>query len=338
MRAMWEIVAAGVLRSQAETVRAWRRCACVHCGARFRYRITRRIAPRGQSSPEELNRELQGLLKNEVEDHPCPRCGRLQPDMVGRKRGGLHGVLLLLAFGTLIALTASGLVHVHDVPGRLAPLLAGIGAIHLMVRFVGNRGGASGIEAAKAEVATGTLTLEDGAGPPGPSHITGNPWKRALILFVAAPAMTLVVVGAFELKHWKRNDAVDPPVLGPGDTAAFVTAPTSPFAETVRVSCSLLDGEPDAYLTRHVLRSQSGDFSDYRLSIRPAPELSGAAIEVAGMTLHLAQPHTGVVYTWLWRISVFGALLVHCLGGIALWRSAHAATGGGEIVDAVIGA
>src|SRR5579864_4323989 len=89
------------------TLRGWKQHTCVHCGGQFQYLMERKNTRRGPS--KDAARESAGSfahlsLRNEVDWHPCPTCGLVQPEMVAARRFRWHAlvffVLAVIIFGS----------------------------------------------------------------------------------------------------------------------------------------------------------------------------------------------------------------------------------------------
>src|SRR5262245_31362972 len=106
------------------TVRArvWKQHTCSACGGLYRYKFTR--SGEGQGGLAELargeaERELDQSLRHDIEVHPCPTCGLVQPDMVAQGKARWHGLAALAALPALLLLGGY-----HVLPTDLAAMIA----------------------------------------------------------------------------------------------------------------------------------------------------------------------------------------------------------------------
>ncbi len=175
----------------------WKRQTCCACASVFRYRLEREV--RATEFEEALGwtarNRLERALRNGVDPHPCPVCGLLQPDMMGRVRAHAH--LSAAGVGLLVGGLVIGLLAMSTIPAPFVRLMAAAGALVTLVLHARTSFGNpnadidSNLETAEAEQRRGVLVLEhedsrEAAVPTLAPHVTG------LVIFVVA----LAVLGA----------------------------------------------------------------------------------------------------------------------------------------------
>src|SRR5436190_10541170 len=99
--------------------RAWKEHTCLNCGSVFSYLLVRKVTGNSGNATkaEELARKNAGIaMQTQVDEHPCPTCGLVQPDMIGQRRAKQHKVIFwiaLLAFILLLILRVSYAVQAN---------------------------------------------------------------------------------------------------------------------------------------------------------------------------------------------------------------------------------
>ncbi len=160
------------------------------------------------SNPELLQSPvLLEQLRHEIDEHPCPECGWLQPEMVNRRGALAHGILLV---ATLALALAGGMYRtsVHAVPFLLAPILVVIALAHLLAsRQARNRGRAPNVALAAEEVQAGVLKL-DRAGDLSARH--QRPALLPAFLLVLGGVAPLLVPLAAAVLSWPVNENLVP--------------------------------------------------------------------------------------------------------------------------------
>ena len=304
----------------SRVVRVWKLHTCAFCGARFRYLLERVVASQQAftSDPANLsNPVLLEQLRHEIDEHPCPSCGRLQPEMVGRRRGILHGSLLAASLALPFCLAQAAGVRWHNYPRLLIPTFAALALFQLLALLVG-RGTRLRVDIAAREVEAGALRM-DGKSDFVPGRPV-TPWLVALVLMGLAVILPVSIDALTWLRHWPLNENLDPAVVGPGDRPR-VTGQC--LQRGAWVSVTMPDGTADAYLETEKVSSNLGDREGQFLQIRRAPELAGRKIH-AGFDIQLAELGAGTTYSWCWYLTVFGSIVSMFAGGAVLWRAAHA--------------
>src|SRR5271155_4519853 len=99
--------------------RSWKQHTCCVCGCVFRYQMERSAQGTLLESSEEA---VKRKLAKEVDVHPCPTCGLIQPDMVAQGRTLWHGIITCVCIIAFLLLTILG-----SVPGAIPSDKAALG-------------------------------------------------------------------------------------------------------------------------------------------------------------------------------------------------------------------
>jgi hypothetical protein len=211
--------------------RCWKQHTCCACGCIYRYKFERSGV--GQSGVRDFARDgaenaLRAALQRDVDLHPCPTCGLMQPDMVARTKVPWHAgvTLALVALLPCALLPAFWQGLTFHAAGLLCAAAAGAGTLlHLAVavynpnwnRDANRQRVKDQIERHRVEmVERGSMT---DVRPP-PRNLT---WKHAVTL--AAVVVGAVAFLAPELVRRKAdlpvNPTLTPFVVAPGDEVRF---------------------------------------------------------------------------------------------------------------------
>jgi hypothetical protein len=205
--------------------RCWKQHTCSACGCVYRYKFERTgVAQSGVSdyARDGAQKRLRTRLEREVDCHPCPTCGLVQPDMVAQTKLPWHagvtiGLLVLLACAITPAMYQGVTFHLA---GQLCAGAAGAAVVlHLLVALYNpNRSREANRQKVKAQIDRHRVEMvERGAmtdvSPP-PRNLT---WKHALALLAAVAG-----AGFFLAPELVRRNADLP--INPGLTP-FVVAP-----------------------------------------------------------------------------------------------------------------
>jgi hypothetical protein len=208
--------------------KAWKEHTCLSCGSVFSYLLARKVTGQGATADKAQERAETNVVKtlnSEVDPHPCPTCGLVQPDMVGQRRAALHKTIFwiaLVAFVVLVVLRLTYAVQADKLTTFVVVACAAVAAAHLLVdRANPNKDPDANRQAVAARVAAGTIRHTPGrAGKARDEH--ANPTKS--VLHSAALALLLVAVAAAaapevvrSARGWPANADTYPPVAGPGD-------------------------------------------------------------------------------------------------------------------------
>lgn len=206
---------------------------CVDCGAKFHYHFQRNIKKTSGSEAgarKAIEKAVSEALEKEVDQHPCPGCGRYQPDMVGLHRVKRYQMVVWGALVVLPAIVILGASRVLTYD-RASMACAAASLVILLLQVVTtarnpNRDLRANREAATREVEAGSLVVlpqEEQAAVFEESieNPVSTPHKVALAMITVACAVMLAPVLAANALGWQTNPALYPPVVGPGDKADF---------------------------------------------------------------------------------------------------------------------
>ena len=222
----------GVTYTSTIPLRVLKEHTCAACGNVYRYPMSRRIRRSSRRSAEDASRKARLAADRavgwEVDTQPCPACGLVQPDMVGRRRGRAHKWVAWLGGLAAAALLVVRLADGFNA-GPLTWALTGVAAA-AAVAFAAtegldpNRDPDANRRTAAARVSAGQVQADPNRRPVVRTLMTTDVPGRARAawplvgLAVLAPA----AMAAPELwrmaRHWPANPACFPPVVGPGDT------------------------------------------------------------------------------------------------------------------------
>lgn len=199
---------------------------CLGCSAEYHYRLERNVTGSGGTeAAAAANAEAAAVkaLENDVDQHPCPHCGMMQPDMIAEVRKGRFVAGMWIAPIFILVAFFLALPHVLTISTSAMIASAGValaGLIMVSGVFVNpNKDMASGQMASSEKVQSGevgmtkegsTSTSVDDFSAPEGGHWTGVILIGAALLAALAPLVLPVISG------WSVNDTY-PAVVGPGD-------------------------------------------------------------------------------------------------------------------------
>lgn len=214
-------------------IRAIKIHECVLCGTKFHYLMERSVQGQGATQDgarENLATNAQATMESNVDTHPCPTCGMVQPEMVGATRSFQHGFqfwLALIVAGVLSIVAGTHGAHFASVI-QAGVVLYGALALwgYVTASTNPNERLADGHAKALAEVADGTLTIleegdKDRPKVPHPDRVTEGVHMPAMVMLVTAMALTMGAEGLRMASGTPLNDAWYPAVVGPGDTSSY---------------------------------------------------------------------------------------------------------------------
>lgn len=199
---------------------------CVGCNAEFQYRLERSVTGSGgtqEAAAANAEKAAIKALENDVDQHACPHCGMMQPDMIAASRKSrfvaglwLAPVIILIAFFIAlphwITISTSALIAAGGV--ALAGLIMVSGAF-----YNPNKDMSSGQMESSTKVDSGILTMtKEGNTATSEDYfgaLSGGHWTGLTLIGVAliATLSPLVLPG---ISGWETNDTY-PCVVGPGD-------------------------------------------------------------------------------------------------------------------------
>ena len=208
-------------------ISCWKKHECVACGCVYRYLFRRKV--RGTGGTERAARgsaegKVVRTLTDDVDVRPCPSCGLVQPDMIGRAKAARHGRIAWVSLALLTTLIILGGFQV--IPGdgpalACAAVAAGAALLHLAV-VISNPNRDRDKNRAVASAARGQGTLEviapgrTGELPP-PVPTAGLAHGIGIAAGVVAAAVMFAPVVNRELHGLPLNPGMVPEVVSPGD-------------------------------------------------------------------------------------------------------------------------
>jgi hypothetical protein len=209
-------------------IKCWKEHTCVSCGAVHSYPFKRKVTGRAgnaAASQRQAQAAVEKTLKTQVDLHPCPACGILQPDMIGQQRVRWHKTtfwLALLAFITLLILRGMDILQANTATW----MIVAVGALAALQTFGKELKNFNADPEANRMVAAEQITagkLQHAAGEPASAAAEWIQIPRSFAQSFAAPLLFagVLLLAAAELlrvaRGWPLNPAAYPPVVGPGD-------------------------------------------------------------------------------------------------------------------------
>ncbi len=216
-----------VIVTASVTARCLKQHTCCACGCVFRYVLERTASASGGPGEDQAYRATRSVteaLLSGTEEHACPGCGVIQPDMAGKSKAFWHtaftaitGVLLLL----IVLPTLTGKIPL-DRAGEAAACVAGFALLgHLVVALWNPNWSLAGNRTeSEAEMRAGKVSVERPGGPLDPAAVPANltlAHALCILAILAAPLGFLAARLVSELNPMPRNPALEPDVVGPGD-------------------------------------------------------------------------------------------------------------------------
>src|SRR5262249_29992676 len=121
------------LFSPACKLRSWKRHTCCACGCVYRYLMERSSQGNLLTGATELT---QHKLATEVDVHPCPTCGFVQPDMAAQGPAFGHAVIACVGFIAFLFLGITGSIPSAAWADTAALVGAGIAALCLAAHLL----------------------------------------------------------------------------------------------------------------------------------------------------------------------------------------------------------
>ena len=206
----------------------WKQHTCSACGCVYRYCFHRSAEGDGglpELAQQNAEANLMKKVASEVEIHPCPACGFVQPDMTAKGKIFWHGVFtaLLAPAIAFVMIPAWCLAMPFDQAALLLASVAAVAAVgHWCIALQNpNRDRAGNQERAAAELAAGKVEVVqpgpgvDGEGPPRSLTLAH---LFALTAVLAAIPASLAPVIMRPATGWPLNEHLKPYVLAPGDS------------------------------------------------------------------------------------------------------------------------
>lgn len=205
---------------------------CVACDAQFSYLLTRDIKAEGATKDlamQNAGNMAANSMANDVDFHPCPNCGMLQPEMTADVKSSWYTagiVILLIVVGVSFFCGLAQGMRIST--SAYVALIGAVGAILLFVRgalYNPNGNLQANLAAAQSSIDTKQLMLDEpksnspnlnlNIGGFQPGDLFGLVFGGLGLVALALPIILPTING------WHLNDSTYPAVMGPGDTTTF---------------------------------------------------------------------------------------------------------------------
>ncbi|MGL4552091.1 MAG: hypothetical protein ACRC33_13000 [Gemmataceae bacterium] len=210
------------------TARCWKQHVCCACGCVYRYILERTGSASGGPGTGQATRaayDANRAILSGIEEHPCPDCGVVQPDMVGKSKATWHltftaitGVILLFIF-----LPALGGSLPLDRAGEAAAAVAGFALLgHLVTALYNPNWSLKGNqEESRGKMRQGEMVVDSPGQPMNPAAVPANLTAAHLVCLMAILAAPLGFLAArFVSQQYPmpRNPGCTPDVISPGES------------------------------------------------------------------------------------------------------------------------
>ena len=211
----------------SQQVQCWKMHQCIDCGCGFRYRFERLVKAAANTEAKAqaaLKAKVITTIQEEVDVHPCPWCGRIQPDMVGQIKAVRHfwigAIALLLGFVILI-LGWTRVLWFNQTSIAMAMLLAVSAVLYwLVARQNPNRDLAGNYDKADASLKQRKIEIVQKGGDPDdcdPAPLLGTGHRLAIGLAIAAAVFALSPMMFQVVNQLPFNAGTVPDVVSAGD-------------------------------------------------------------------------------------------------------------------------
>ena len=204
-----------------------KRHQCCGCEAEFQYRIHRKVTGSGgNQAAAQANLEVAAVksLENDVDQHACPHCGLLQPDMLAARRSGVFTFAGVLAgVAAIIGLIMAGPDLTQISTSAIVASIGVVLALLLTLKAALTNPNSNMIqqqEKSQSKVDQGEIELiSEGNHSESMDRfggLTGGHIIGISVLGIAAFACVLPLILPVA-SGWTMNDSY-PPVIGPGES------------------------------------------------------------------------------------------------------------------------
>jgi hypothetical protein len=209
-------------------IECWKRHLCIACGSSFRYVFRRNLSGQGateagaQKSAQKLSEKA---LAQGVDEHPCPSCGTIQPEMTGTRCRKFHAGVLIVGMILLAVLMGLSGGEVLDLTlmGKIGSgVMAGLVVTNALAAVRDpNHDLERNKERAARSVESGILILDGRpagvprleAVPKASGFGQGSAFLSGILAILAVFAAELLRIS----NGWPANEGWFPPVMGAGD-------------------------------------------------------------------------------------------------------------------------
>ena len=224
--------------TSAVQLRCVKEHTCASCGNVYQYPMARKVVATSGRSADDATQKCRAKVaktaREDVDPQPCPACGLLQPDMVGRQRRRGHRWPLWVAIlggVTVLILRASNGLNAGSATWALTGVAAVVALAFAAVEALDpNRDLDANRQRASERVAEGTVKTDPQKRPVRPmlmlAEVPGRAKPRWLLVGLAllAPLAAAAPEAVRTARRWPANDECYPPVVGPGDTTRVYMA------------------------------------------------------------------------------------------------------------------
>jgi hypothetical protein len=206
----------------------WKAHTCHACGGVYAYKLTRKVAGKAGdalAATRTAKRAAATAISREVDVHPCPTCGTVQPDMIGQelaRQAGWTCVGIVVLFGALSVATGAHVFPAHRVSWMFVVFYAAAALYFLwtQVRHP-NADLAKNLVVARARVSKGRIRAHTPGRSAHRAAALARPgsWVAQAIccLLLAAPVLAASPEIIRSLHGWPLNEDWYPAIVGPGD-------------------------------------------------------------------------------------------------------------------------
>jgi hypothetical protein len=213
-------------------IRCWKQHTCTSCGCVYRYRFERAgKAEAGQEAlaVQEAEQKLVKKLNKEVDVHPCPTCGLVQPDMAAKWKILGHGAFAAVALVAILAIAVPAswdFISLEFASMILGGVTGAAALAHVLLALVNyNSDRNANREQAEAEVAAGNVELvkpgDNTDVKDAPANLTGLHALALAGVILAVPAFLAPVLlrpeGGWPICKGDSNGGITPRLIAPGD-------------------------------------------------------------------------------------------------------------------------
>jgi|GEM_PF-2263623 len=292
---------------------------CVSCGSKFSYVLSRSVegeGPTQSAASAAAENAATKAVVNDVDYHPCPNCGTVQPDMIADGRNPRFWLAMIVGvIGTLIPmfLTLGDIMSISTA-AWVAFIAAGIACLvnGSAVFMNPNKSSERNRSTSQGNIAAGRLSLDEecnlsarspeSVGRPGMGQFLGLGMSLLAVVLCFMPNLLA------NMKGWTPNENCYPAVFGPGDSTTFYfkqkLKSIKGFWRGQGASCNITNAEelglePGATCgvttkSKSWGREIEGDDSSKtmwaKIKVNSAPELAGKTMDVV-VELNVKYPY-----------------------------------------------
>jgi hypothetical protein len=210
-------------------IQCWKAHTCVSCGGIYSYNFVRRVTGEANNRDRATaNAQItaEKVLAREVNVHPCPSCGLIQPEMIRQQRTPIHYWTFWIA---LVLLSSLVIARIYDVLRTniatwIITFFCAAVALAVILNEIRNpnKNLSSNVQLANSRVAIGQVRMDRPGRSGSPVDEFVRPRRsiglKILFLLLIATIPLAASPELFRLSYsWPLNEECYPPVVGPGD-------------------------------------------------------------------------------------------------------------------------